>query len=124
MKLKRGETVNVYVNGQEEVTREDMLLKVQGKGSAAGKELVEQYTKNQETLWLDKQGEVAARSRSSEVLSISIKPGNLEERKRELLNELKNGLESISKDDCGLEDVRRALKAQIEYAEFVDLAND
>ena len=58
------------------------------------------------------------------MLYISIKPANAEEKQRELLDELKAGLEAISKDDCSLEDIRKSLKAQIAYSEFMDLVND
>jgi hypothetical protein len=88
------------------------------------KEIVSGYEKVTETVWIDKRGEPQAISHDPSVVSISIKPGNAEERQRELLDELKAGLEAISKDDASLDDIRRALAAQIAYSEFMELVND
>ena len=40
------------------------------------------------------------------------------------MDELKAGLEAISREDASLEDIRKALRAQIAYSEFMDLVND
>jgi hypothetical protein len=125
MKLRRGESKIVYLQGDSEpVEREVVLSMVQDKPLSEGRSVVEQFKKVTETTWVDKMGQPQAKSFCDSVLSISIKPANAEEKQRELLDELKAGLEAISKDDCSLEDIRKALKAQIAYSEFMELVND
>ena len=125
MKLRRGESRVVYLQGDgEPVEREVVLSMVQDKPLSEGRSVVEQFQKVTETTWVDKRGQPRAKSYCDSVTSISIKPANAEEKQRELLDELKVGLEAISKDDCSLDDIRRALKAQIAYSEFMDLVND
>ena len=125
MKLRRGESRVVYLQGDgEPVEREVVLSMVQDKPLSEGRSVVEQFKKVTETTWVDKKGQPQAKSYCDSVLSISIKPANAEEKQKELLDELKAGLETISKDDCSLDDIRRALKAQIAYSEFMDLVND
>jgi hypothetical protein len=125
MKLRRGENRVVYLQGDgEPVEREVVLSMVQDKPLSEGRSVVKQFQKVTETTWVDKKGQPQAKSFSDSVLSISIKPANAEEKQRELLDELKAGLEAISKDDCSLEDIRKALKAQIAYSEFMELVND
>ncbi len=125
MKLRRGESRVVYLRSDgEPVEREVVLNMVQDKPLSERRSVVEQFKKVTETMWVDKRGQPQAKSYCDSVLSISIKPANAEEKQRELLDELKVGLEAISKDDCSLDDIRRALKAQIAYSEFMDLVND
>lgn len=125
MKLRRGESKVVYLqNDGEPVERDVVLNMVQGKSLSEGRSVVEQFEKATETTWIDKRGQPQAKSFCDSVISISIKPGNSEEKQKELLDELKAGLEAISDDDCSLDDIRRALKAQIAYSEFMDLVND
>ena len=125
MKLRRGESKVVYLqNDGEPVERDVVLNMVQGKSLSEGRSVVEQFEKATETTWIDKRGLPQAKSFCDSVISISIKPGNAEEKQKELLDELKAGLEAISDDDCSLDDIRRALKAQIAYSEFMDLVND
>ena len=125
MKLRRGESKVVYLqNDGEPVERDVVLNMVQGKSLSEGRSVVEQFEKATETTWIDKRGQPQAKSFCDSVISISIKPGNAEEKQKELLDELKAGLEAISDDDCSLDDIRRALKAQIAYSEFMDLVND
>jgi hypothetical protein len=125
MKLRRGESKIVYLQGDgEPVEREVVLSMVQDKPLSEGRSVVEQFKTVTETTWVDKMGQPQAKSLCDSVLSISIKPANAEEKQRELLDELKAGLEAISKDDCSLEDIRKALKAQIAYSEFMELVND
>ncbi len=125
MKLRRGETEVVYLSIEgEPLGRETMLNMVQGKTLTEGKEIVSNYNKTTKTAWLDKKGEPQGWSYDPSVVSITIKPGNAEEKQRELLDELKAGLEAISREDASLEDIRKALRAQIAYSEFMDLVND
>ena len=125
MKLRRGESRVVYLRSDgEPVEREVVLNMVQDKPLSERRSVVEQFKKVPETTWVDKRGQPQAKSYCDSVLSISIKPANAEEKQRKLLDELKVGLEAISKDDCSLDDIRRALKAQIAYSEFMDLVND
>lgn len=126
MKLRRGESKVVYLYGKDgdPIERDVVLGMVQGKTLAEGKAIVEEYEKVTETVWLDKRGEPQARSYDESVVSIVIKPGKAEEKQRELLDNLKAGLEAITKEDASLEDIRGALKAQIAYSEFMELVND
>lgn len=125
MKLRRGESKIVYLQGDgEPVEREVVLSMVQGKPLSEGKSIVKNFEKATEITWVDKRGNPQAKSFCDSVISISIKPGNAEEKQRELLDDLKAGLEAISKDDCSLDDIRRALKAQIAYSEFMEMVND
>ena len=125
MKLRRGESRVVYLHGDgEPVEREVVLNMVQDKPLSERRSIVEQFKKVTETTWVDKKGQPQVKSYCDFVLSISIKPGNAEEKQKELLDELKAGLEAISKDDCSLDDIRRALKAQIAYSEFMEMVND
>lgn len=125
MKLRRGESKIVYLQGDgEPVEREVVLNMVQGKPLSETRSVVKQFKKVTETTWVDKRGQPQAKSFCDSVISISIKPANAEEKQRELLDELKAGLEAISKDDCSLDDIRRALKAQIAYSEFMEMVND
>ena len=125
MKLRRGETEVVYLPIEgETLGREAMLNMVQGKDLTEGKEIGSNYNKTTKTAWLDKRGGPQGWSYDQSVVSITVKPGNAEEKQRELLDELKDGLEAISKDDASLEDIRRALRAQIAYSEFMDQVND
>ena len=125
MKLRRGETkvVNLPIEGVP-LEREAKLNMVQGKALTEGKEIVSNYNKTTKTAWLDKRGEPQVYSYDQSVVSITVKPWNAEEKQRELLDELKAGLEAISNDDASLEDIRRALRAQIAYSEFMDQVND
>jgi len=125
MKLRRGESRVVYLQDDgEPVEREVVLNMVQGKPFSEARSVVEQFKKVTETTWVDKRGQPQAKSYCDSVLSISITPANAEEKQKELLDELKAGLEAISKDDCSLDDIRRALKAQIAYSEFMEMVND
>ena len=125
MKLRRGESRVVYLQGDgESVERAVVLSMVQGKPLSEGKSIVKQFQKVTETTWVDKRGQPQAKSFCDFVLSISIKPADAEEKQKELLDDLKAGLEAVSKDDCSLEDIRKALKAQIAYSEFMELVND
>lgn len=125
MKLRRGESKIVYLQGDgEPVEREVVLSMVQGKPLSEGKSIVKNFEKATEITWVDKKGNPQAKSFCDSVISISIEPGDAEEKQRELLDDLKAGLEAISKDDCSLDDIRRALKAQIAYSEFMELVND
>lgn len=127
MKLKRGESRIVYLpkdGSNDLVERNDMLLKVQGKPLSQGKEILEEYEKATETTWYDKFGNPVAKSYADTVIDISITPGDAEERQRELLNELKSALEAISREDATIEDVKRALQAQIAYSEFMEWVRD
>ncbi len=125
MKLRRGASKVVYLLAEgESLEREAVLRMVQGKSLTDGKEIVSEYQRATETVWLNKQGEPQGRSYDSSVVSISVKPGNAEEKQRELLDELKAGLEAISREDASLEDIRKALRAQIAYSEFMDQVND
>ena len=125
MKLRRGESRVVYLQGDgEPVEREVVLSMVQDKPLSEGRSVVEQFKKVTESTWVDKKGQPQAKSYCDSVISISIKPANAEEKQKELLDELKAGLEAISKDDCSLDDIRRALKAQIAYSEFMEIVND
>jgi hypothetical protein len=125
MKLRRGESRVVYLqNDGEPVEREVVLNMMQDKSLSERRSIVEQFKKVTETTWVDKKGRPQAKSYCDFVLSISITPINAEEKQKELLDELKAGLEAISKDDCSLEDIRKALKAQIAYSEFMELVND
>ena len=125
MKLRRGESRVVYLQGDgEPVEREVVLNMVQDKSLSEARSVVEQFQKVTETTWVDKRGQPQAKSYCDSVISISIKPANAEEKQKELLDELKAGLEAISKDDCSLDDIRRALKAQIAYSEFMEMVND
>ena len=125
MKLRRGESRVVYLQvGDEPVEREVVLNTAQGKPLSETRSVVKQFQKVTETTWVDKRGQPRAKSYCDSVISISIKPANAEEKQKELLDELKAGLEAISKDDCSLNDIRRALKAQIAYSEFMEMVND
>ncbi len=125
MKLSRGESKIVYLQGDgEPVERGVVLSMVQGKPLSEGRSVVEQFEKGTETTWVDKRGHPQAKSFCDSVISISIKPENAEEKQRELLDDLKAGLEAISEEDASLEDIRKALRAQIAYSEFMDLVND
>ena len=125
MKLRRGESKIVYLQGDgEPVEREVVLGMVQGKPLSEGRSIVEKFEKATEITWVDKRGQPQAKSFCDSVISISIKPENAEEKQKELLDDLKAGLEAISEDDCSLEDIRKALKAQIAYSEFMDLVSD
>jgi len=125
MKLRRGESRVVYLQVDDEpVEREVVLNTVQGKPLSETRSVVKQFQKVTETTWVDKRGQPQAKSYCDSVISISIKPANAEEKQKELLDELKAGLEAISKDDCSLDDIRRALKAQIAYSEFMEMVND
>ncbi len=121
MKLRRGESKIVYFQGDgEPVEREVVLSMVQGKPLSEGRSVVEKFKKATEITWVDKRGQPRAKSFCDSVISISIKPENAEEKQRELLDDLKAGLEAISEDDCSLADIRKALKAQIAYTEFME----
>ena len=125
MKLRRGESRIVYLQDDgEPVEREVVLGMVQGKPLSEARSVVKQFSKATEITWVDKRGNPQAKSFCDSVISISIQPGNAEEKQRELLDDLKAGLEAISKDDCSLDDIRRALKAQIAYSEFMEMVND
>lgn len=125
MKLRRGESRVVYLQVDDEpVEREVVLNTAQGKPLSEARSVVKQFQKVTETAWVDKRGQPRAKSYCDSVISISIKPANAEEKQKELLDELKAGLEAISKDDCSLDDIRRALKAQIAYSEFMEMVND
>jgi len=125
MKLRRGESKIVYLQDDgEPVEREVVLGMVQGKPLSEARSVVKQFSKATEITWVDKRGNPQAKSFCDSVISISIQPGNAEEKQRELLDDLKAGLEAISKDDCSLDDIRRALKAQIAYSEFMEMVND
>ena len=125
MKLRCGESRVVYLQvGDEPVEREVVLNTAQGKPLSETRSVVKQFQKVTETTWVDKRGQPRAKSYCDSVISISIKPANAEEKQKELLDELKAGLEAISKDDCSLNDIRRALKAQIAYSEFMEMVND
>jgi len=125
MKLRRGESRVVYLRVDDEpVEREVVLNMVPGKPLSEARSGVKQFQKVTETTWVDKRGQPQAKSYCDSVISISIKPANAEEKQKELLDELKAGLEAISKDDCSLNDIRRALKAQIAYSEFMEMVND
>lgn len=125
MKLRRGESRVVYLQVDDEpVEREVVLNTAQGKPLSETRSVVKQFQKVTETTWVDKRGQPRAKSYCDSVISISIKPANAEEKQKELLDELKAGLEAISKDDCSLDDIRRALKAQIAYSEFMEMVND
>jgi hypothetical protein len=125
MKLRRGESRVVYLQDDgESVERAVVLSTVQGKPLSEGKSIVKQFQKVTETTWVDKRGQPQAKSFCDSVISISIKPGNAEEKQRELLDDLKARLEAISREDASLEDIRKALRAQIAYSEFMDLVND
>ena len=125
MKLRRGESKIVYLQDDgEPVEREVVLGMVQGKPLSEARSVVKQFNKATEITWVDKRGNPQAKSFCDSVISISIQPGNAEEKQRELLDDLKAGLEAISKDDCSLDDIRRALKAQIAYSEFMEMVND
>lgn len=125
MKLRRGESRVVYLQGDgEPVERGVVLNMVPGKPLSEARSVVKQFQKVTETTWVDKRGQPQAKSYCDSVISISIKPANAEEKQKELLDELKAGLEAISKDDCSLDDIRRALKAQIAYSEFMEMVND
>ena len=125
MKLRRGESRVVYLQVDDEpVEREVVLNMVQGKPLSEARSVVKQFQKVTETTWVDKRGQPRAKSYCDSVISVSIKPANAEEKQKELLDELKAGLEAISKDDCSLDDIRRALKAQIAYSEFMEMVND
>ena len=125
MKLRRGESRVVYLQVDDEpVEREVVSNMVQGKPLSEVRSVVKQFQKVTETTWVDKRGQPRAKSYCDSVISISIKPANAEEKQKELLDELKAGLEAISKDDCSLDDIRRALKAQIAYSEFMEMVND
>jgi hypothetical protein len=125
MKLRRGESRVVYLQVDDEpVEREVVLNMVQGKPLSETRSVVKQFQKVTETTWVDKRGQPQAKSYCDSVISISIKPANAEEKQKELLDELKAGLEAISEDDCSLDDIRRALKAQIAYSEFMEMVND
>jgi len=125
MKLRCGESRVVYLQvGDEPVEREVVLNTAQGKPLSETRSVVKQFQKVTETTWVDKRGQPQAKSYCDSVISISIKPANAEEKQKELLDELKAGLEAISKDDCSLNDIRRALKAQIAYSEFMEMVND
>ncbi len=125
MKLKRGKSEIIYFPEEgEPLGRAAMLKMVQGKSLTEGKDIVAEHQKITETAWVDKWGQVQARSQSPLVLAVSITPINAEETQRELMDELKAGLEAISREDASLEDVRKALRAQIAYSEFMDQVND
>jgi hypothetical protein len=125
MKLRRGESRVVYLQDDgEPVERGVVLNMVQGKPLSEGRSVVEQFQKVTETTWVDKRGQPQAKSYCDFVLSISIQPTNAEEKQKELLDDLKAGLEAISREDASLEDIRKALRAQIAYSEFMDLVND
>ena len=125
MKLRRGESRIVYLQDDgEPIEREVVLGMVQGKPLSEARSVVKQFNKATEITWVDKRGNPQAKSFCDSVISISIQPGNAEEKQRELLDDLKAGLEAISKDDCSLDDIRRALKAQIAYSEFMEMVND
>ncbi len=126
MKLRKGKEKPVYfLKGSNEYIERDVVLnKVVGKPISEGKIIVKQYIKKPETVWNDKAGEPVAYSYSDAVLEITVKPGNAEEKQKELLDNLKDGLEAISREDCSLDDIRSALKAQIAYSEFMDFVND
>ena len=125
MKLRRGESKIVYLQDDgEPIEREVVLGMVQGKPLSEARSVVKQFNKATEITWVDKRGNPQAKSFCDSVISISIQPGNAEEKQRELLDDLKAGLEAISKDDCSLDDIRRALKAQIAYSEFMEMVND
>jgi hypothetical protein len=74
-----------------------VLSMVQGKPLSEGRSVVKQFQKVTETTWVDKRGQPQAKSFCDSVISISIKPGNAEEKQRELLDDLKAGLEAISR---------------------------
>lgn len=124
MKLRKGESKAVYSQEDTTFDRDEVLNMVKGKTLSDGRSVVEQFKKETETIWVDKYEQPQAKSICNSVTAISVKPGGAEERQRELLDDLKIGLEAISGDDCSLDDIRKALKAQIAYSEYMELVND
>lgn len=124
MKLRKGESRQIYLRDDLALERSEVLSMVQGQSLSDGRAVVEQFDKTKETVWVDRYGQEQAKSSCDSVSAIYIVPANAEERQRELLDGMKAGLEAISAEDCSLEDIRKALRAQIAYSEFIDLMND
>ena len=58
MKLRRGESRIVYLQGDDEPVERDVVLSmVQGKPLSEGRSVVKQYKKVTETTWIDKRGQ-------------------------------------------------------------------
>ena len=127
VKLKKGSVEKIYVPigaQSEPISRDDMLYRVQGKTLSEGKEIVGEYEAVNKTTWVDKYGNPQATSLCDSVLSISVTPSDYYEKRRLLLDNLKESLDKIEGDDCSIEDVRRALRAQAEYIEYTDKYGD
>ena len=126
MKLKKhGEPVVVYFDATgEKHYRDYVLAQVQGKPISEGKAVVSQYQRAEEQEWVDRDGNVIARSFTPDVMSIEIKPADADARRADYLRRLREAQAKCARPDATPQDMAEAMRLMIEYQEFLDLLAD
>lgn len=134
MKLKKnGEPVVVYFDATgEKHYRDYVLAQVQGKPISEGKAVVSQYQRAEEQEWVDRDGNVIARSFTPDVMSIEIKPADADARRAEYLRRLREAQARVAslagQPDASPQEIAAAtadaMRLMAEYEEFMSLLDD
>lgn len=125
MKLRRSASRIVYVDADENIVeRDEMLAQVQGKSLSEGKEIVAQHEKTTMYEWVDREGNVVARTYGNLVAQVEVKPADADARRADLLKRLKDAQARVVRPDATPEDLAEAMKLQIEYLELMDMLAD
>lgn len=126
MKLIPSEEVQtVYFDEDEnEVSRDVVLEEVRGKSLAEAKRLLHRYRKARARLWKRRDGVPVARSYTDAVIAMEIKPGDLDQKRANLLRRLREAQQKVARPDATQQDIAEALSAQAEYLEFLALYAD
>lgn len=126
MKLIPSEEVQtVYFDEDEnEVSRDVVLEEVRGKSLAEAKRLLHRYRKARVRLWKRRDGVPVARSYTDAVIAMEIKPGDLDQKRANLLRRLREAQQKVARPDATQQDIAEALSAQAEYLEFLALYAD
>lgn len=125
MKLRRSASRIVYVDADENIVeRDEMLAQVQGKSLSEGKEIVAQHEKTTMYEWVDREGNVAARTYGNLVAHVEVKPADADARRAEYLRRLREAQAKCARPDATPQDMAEAMRLMIEYQEFLDLLAD
>lgn len=126
MKLRRSDDVRTVYFDEEgnEVERDDMLVKVQGLSLTEGKVLRSGHRKTTARTWAGRDGTPMATSYGDMVTSIEIKPANADERRVQLLQQMREALDRASRPDATPADLLESQRLQLEYHEFMALLDD
>ena len=125
MRLRRSASRIVYIDADENIVeRDEMLAQVQGKSLSEGKEIVAQHEKTTMYEWVDREGNVVARTYGNLVAQVEVKPADADARRAEYLRRLREAQAKCARPDATPQDMAEAMRLMIEYQEFLDLLAD